>query len=520
MKCAILHFENQLQRNILVTMVSTLGRSDTTLLIRHLPSELSDQEKCELLCHFGASAVRPMGVIGPMKHTAFADFKNPDLASRCLKRLHQMDILGCKLVIEFAKLEYKKYFPVDRDLGSDSHVDSEILDEKKAQVGELKHKKVDDDAFEKHNIPYPKKPSLQYMYPAPTVSTLTNIANALASHPKFYTQVLHLMNKMNLPCPFGVVTPSPPLALESFRGGSYADISGRSEMLADGTVGQRTLAKGTGEIEEVEMEYPSTEESEIESEDEKRQSNQDPVAATTRKATRRPRKKMKLVHPDWSVPINPKEAPKPNEVFETVDALKLSHIVINITGQGTVDAHEKLIREAHSKTVNTTKQEPVVVEGGFGKVEPKVKEITKEEVKQKADAEYKIDPYYFLSKKDIQNGRLTHEQLKEFTVFKNYVPGEVTSRIYIKNLTKQTNEQQLVDVFGSFIDWSQSLVYDIFDIRLMKEGRMKGQAFVTLPDEGSADKIVRECNGYVLNNKPMVIQFARSAKAKEIDQLV
>ena len=36
---------------------------------------------------------------------------------------------------------------------------------------------------------YPRNPKLHYLYPPPTVSIVTNIANALASYPKFYVQV-------------------------------------------------------------------------------------------------------------------------------------------------------------------------------------------------------------------------------------------------------------------------------------------------------------------------------------------
>ena len=45
-------------------------------------------------------------------------------------------------------------------------------------------------------------PALEYNYPKPSEQILTNIYNAIASVPKLYTQVLHLMNKMNLPPPF------------------------------------------------------------------------------------------------------------------------------------------------------------------------------------------------------------------------------------------------------------------------------------------------------------------------------
>lgn len=40
---------------------------------------------------------------------------------------------------------------------------------------------------------------------------------------------------------------------------------------------------------------------------------------------------------------------------------------------------------------------------------------------------------------------------------------------------------------------------------LMKEGRMKGQAFVGLPSEQSAEKALRETNGYVLYDKPLIV---------------
>ncbi|KAK2091570.1 RNA-binding region-containing protein 3 [Saguinus oedipus] len=47
------------------------------------------------------------------------------------------------------------------------------------------------------------------MYPPPSSTILANIVNALASVPKSYVQVLHLMNKMNLPTPFGPITVRP-----------------------------------------------------------------------------------------------------------------------------------------------------------------------------------------------------------------------------------------------------------------------------------------------------------------------
>ncbi|XP_060601299.1 RNA-binding region-containing protein 3-like [Ruditapes philippinarum] len=476
-----------------------------TLLVRHLPNDLNDQEKIDLLCHFGAKAVRPMGTKGTMKHTAFAKFQNHDAAEKCLRRLHQLEILGCKLVVEFAQSQHEKHFPTQSLETKSKEKDVPIPVEDTSHVTEVTPDKKIDDAYKKHNILYPKKPTLNYMYPPPTVSTLTNIANALASHPKFYTQVLHLMNKMNLPCPFGPVTASPPLALESARYLGREKKSGKGEQYVP------------EDIEEVEMEYSSSEESEIESDADggsRRKENTDlGKESVVRKKLKRPRKRMRLIQPDMSMIIKPVSVQKTSEVFEATH-LKTSQIQFKISEADI----SKQLNAGEGETENKIEEHATVTEGGFGKVEPQSKPKLEVEM-QKTDVNYKIDRKLFLNVKQIEEGRLKKEQMKDFSVFKKYSSGDPTSRLYIKNLTKHTTEQDLMNLFGSFIDWSQDLACEAFDIRLMKEGRMKGQAFVTLPNENEAVNIVKECNGFILNNKPIVIQFARSAKAKQLTSL-
>lgn len=56
-------------------------------------------------------------------------------------------------------------------------------------------------------LDYPSPPYLEYKYPMATPMIVHNIATTLLHVPKFYEQVLHLMNKMNLPPPFGLETP-------------------------------------------------------------------------------------------------------------------------------------------------------------------------------------------------------------------------------------------------------------------------------------------------------------------------
>lgn len=55
-----------------------------------------------------------------------------------------------------------------------------------------------------------------------------------------------------------------------------------------------------------------------------------------------------------------------------------------------------------------------------------------------------------------------------------------------------------------------------FSIRLMKEGRMKGQAFVTFPSEKQASEALTDTNGYILNDKPMVVVFGKVKSASTL----
>ena len=48
----------------------------------------------------------------------------------------------------------------------------------------------------------------------------------------------------------------------------------------------------------------------------------------------------------------------------------------------------------------------------------------------------------------------------------------------------------------------------------MQEGRMKGQAFITLQNVNQANLALKETNGFIIKDKPMCVQFARSAATK------
>ncbi|XP_052897400.1 RNA-binding region-containing protein 3 [Anopheles moucheti] len=124
-----------------------------------------------------------------------------------------------------------------------------------------------------------------------------------------------------------------------------------------------------------------------------------------------------------------------------------------------------------------------------------------------------------LSIEDILSNRIPDEQRNTLHVFQNYCPGEPTNKLYIKNLAKQVTELDLIALFGVFF---QAKLLKTIDVRLMKTGRMKGQAFVTfVPLEEDEDTTgssrFRQCveralstvNGYILKDKPVVVSYAK-----------
>ncbi|KAL0292932.1 UNVERIFIED_CONTAM: U11/U12 small nuclear ribonucleoprotein [Sesamum radiatum] len=91
----------------------------------------------------------------------------------------------------------------------------------------------------------------------------------------------------------------------------------------------------------------------------------------------------------------------------------------------------------------------------------------------------------------------------------NYTAGDPSPVLYIKNLAKDVVVDDFYFIFGSFfgsIDAAKSNL----SVKLMQEGRMRGQAFITFPTVELARNALNMANGYVFKGKPIVIQFGRN----------
>lgn len=111
--------------------------------------------------------------------------------------------------------------------------------------------------------------------------------------------------------------------------------------------------------------------------------------------------------------------------------------------------------------------------------------------------------------KDIPEGvirrfRLGLKEIQQIPRFRDYTPGEPSSTIYLKNLSSQVVESDLVALFNRFQRPEEPKIV----FRLLK-GRMKGQAFVKFSDVDSATEALNLVNGYNFKGKPIIIEYGR-----------
>lgn len=422
---------------------------ETTLRVRNLPKELSETEIQDLLYHFGAASVKVITSKAKLRSVAFAKFDNKEIAKSVMLRLHQFTILNCRLCVEYA----------EHDIG---HNKLEVPPLGSVDTNS-KHFKIFIDKLNAFNSAVsfyqPPPPHLKYKYPKPNRATINNIAHALSSVPKFYIQVLHLMNKMNLPPPFSNV-PDPP-----------------------NTLLRHTVAQQSNQInKKIPTENRSSSESELSSDSEDKIKEIIPAKRNLpqKKSVKRP----KFIKPTTQkITGTSKPCEKPEDVFEKVDMHVQSKIELKITTDSLNSVND--IEQNNGKTSNS--EETVAVAASNQTV------ITEEE---------------------LTKNRISLKDLSIFPVFKDYHPGAPTSKLYIKNIAKTVEESDLEYIYKRYTEEVLECAENHFDIRLMKEGRMKGQAFVTLNSVELAQKAVKETNGYVLKDKPLVVVFAKSPAVK------
>ncbi|KMQ97896.1 rna-binding protein 40-like protein [Lasius niger] len=395
-------------------------------------------------------------------------------------RLHQLNVRGQYLSVQYAK---KSVFTELSE--QDIQHEPPTSDEAKVETVNKSHvqaflRKLNNWTMN-HDFSQPPPPNIKYKYMAPTKSILIRIAIQLLKVPAFYTQVLHLMNKMNLPPPFEELEAEFPMLKEVYNVEKYKDIF---DILHEHT---------NEEVEE--------EESELESDGEDvRPPEIIPVKRKRPQSTKR-LKIPKFVNPAKSIATSSstQKVIKPEDMFEPVQREEIKNLKIELK---TLD---KSLDEASANKQDNT----ITIDGGFGLMSP-VNKTTKD-TKDSENAETQNNK--FITSEELAANRISINDQRVLPVFKNYHPGKPSNRLYIKNLAKQVETKDLHYIYERYVIAGLKDVENEYDVRLMQEGRMKGQAFITLQNNLQAKMALEETNGYILKDKPMVVQFAKAIKS-------
>lgn len=313
----------------------------------------------------------------------------------------------------------------------------------------------------------PPPPHLRYVYPKANRDILDAISIALETTPKLYTQVLHLMNRMNLEPPFVVGSKNliwPSTKSEAIR---------RELVLQDAcTQTDRLSNKLIG-----------SDESELESE-------ASDVELQSKLQTRKRRTVKKM--------------PNPKRIRSMLQSVHCANKVNGHTVTPTT-----FIEEAFEVSKNLTDRSIVInapavlapCEESVGLIVGSINVIQTQP--ETSSSNIVSDP--------LEN-RLSVEQLHSHPLFQNYSPGEPSNKLYLKNLAKDVDEDDLRAIYSRFIKPGQSL-----DIRVMKTGRMKGQAFVCFNDPymdeesgySTVEKALRQTNGLIVKDKVIVVMYGK-----------
>ena len=107
------------------------------------------------------------------------------------------------------------------------------------------------------------------------------------------------------------------------------------------------------------------------------------------------------------------------------------------------------------------------------------------------------------------DSKMNLEEIMKIPRFRNYVRGEPSKTLYVKNLDpRKVQESDLSRLFLPFVNTpasASSAPAPTLPIRLMREGRMKGQAFIKFSSVEDASQALESVIGTVLHGKPIII---------------
>ncbi|XP_050322588.1 uncharacterized protein LOC126754550 isoform X1 [Bactrocera neohumeralis] len=433
-----------------------MSASESTLIVKNIPIFISDITS---ILPSAAKEVKPFG-----RRRVLLTYENEQAAQTVLEQLQQLEVKpGKQLNVTFFRKNVK---PVANTNIAKTTTSSKATQTKLHPSNETALPQISKYVSQlfacdaKLNFVQPPPPYLKYAYPRITPDILDAISIALMSNTRFYTQVLHLMNRMNLEPPFGAKSAGMCLSKLWPR-----DVSTQTmeEAVAVSEISE-VLPEATKVVDE-------KSESELESSEEDDAKSNYPRTSMQMQLKRKAAEELEAQFKK-----------KARQLLQTT-LRKQKHV--ESIGSASKNVPQNVFEQSESFSKKS-------------KIAVKI---------QHQQSTRPLEPFVLPS--DLSATRLSLEQLQALPIYKNYQIGAPSNKLYIKNLAKDVSEEDLKQLYARFV------AADNIQIKVMQQGRMKGQAFVTFHGLSEADaavmmaKALAETNGFVLRQKPMVVCYGK-----------
>lgn len=336
------------------------------------------------------------------------------------------------------------------------------------------------------NFNQPPASYLRYKYPPATPEIVKAIGLNMLAIPKFYHQVVHIMNRMNLVPPFHGVGPNrdtQDVAVQVNTLGKAGDLKRWKEHCGKE---QENLV--------------ASDESEMESGDEpgfgrvlQRLASKRKNSQGTNDSSRKIRSILNAEKHKTLVLKSQESTPAPSEVFE----------------------NSREISEKASKPPSIVFNVPKTIENSAPTSNaPSASSSSSSSSSSSACASVSTSSQVgaFLSDRQLTENRMSGDQLATMPVFNQYTPGVPTNQLYVKNLAKDVTQDDLKFIFGRYSKRRGDVQIDC-----KFQGKLRGQAWIKFDTEAGmkvgerqVDRALREIHGYILKNKPLHVSYAKS----------
>lgn len=456
------------------TMENSISESKQHLItLGGFPSDFSDNDIREFLHLFDPSHV----VVNADRRKARAYFLSADHAKGVMTLLQQHPLKGQTLTVQYATVNANE--SATNVCAVTRH--SDIPDPVKRLYASAEHM----------NFTQPMPPYLKYQYPSVNRYIIDAISIALECSPKFYTQVLHLMNRMHMEPPFIAGAERPTYATMEEHivrtDKQMVDVGVQTELSSHRK--RNRLASGESELDS--SDGSEADDNRRRNNEAKRQRMPDAELHNVRDKVR------KMLRVQQIVGVNPTD--KRPTTQATID---------NLFDRTEIKSNDMKI--VPQMTLPTA-QVPNTTADSFSS-EKSVTQIPQQ-------PSTSLGPQ-LISDAELLENRIPPDQLLTHPLFQNYDAGSPSNKLYIKNIAKEVTDDDLKSVFHRYLNenFADGSNVRTIDIRLMTTGRMKGQAFVTfsgpyLDGDGYIDIVERarrDTNGLILKSKAIVVSYGKA----------